>query len=161
MFRCKLPGGHLAALLGTSDSSAGFDVGGYLDRSSRVQAVVTLSGLSDFTVPIRGGAGAAIFFAFGAMAGTGDARLAAASPVTYVSADDPPFLIFHGDKDAVVPVEQAEILDGRLKAAGVPSTLVIVRGGDHGLNPPPGGTAEPAWDEISLRIREFLVENLT
>ncbi|MGB7538865.1 MAG: alpha/beta hydrolase [Anaerolineales bacterium] len=154
-------GGHLAALLGTADASAGFDVGEYLDQSSRVQAVVTLSGLSDFTQPVEGGVSMAIYFAFGALAGTNNALLAPASPVTFITADDPPFLIFHGDKDGVVPIAQALTLDERLKAAGVPSTLVIVRGGDHGLNPLPGQTAEPGWEEISRLIQEFLVKNLT
>ncbi len=153
-------GGHLAALLGTADKSAGFDVGEYLDQSSRVQAVVTMSGLSDFTVPVEGGVSKAIYFAFGALAGTNNTLLAPASPVTYVTPDDPPFLIFHGDKDGVVPIEQALILDERLRAAGVPSTLVIVKGGDHGLNPLPGKTAEPTWEEISRMILEFLEENL-
>jgi acetyl esterase/lipase len=154
-------GGHLAALLGTADSSAGFDVGEYLDQSSRVQAVVTMSGLSDFTQPVEGGVSMAIYFAFGALAGTNNTLLAPASPVTYVTPDDPPFLIFHGDKDGVVPIAQALTLDERLKAAGVPSTLVIVTGGDHGLNPLPGKTAAPTWEEISRMIRDFLVKNLT
>jgi acetyl esterase/lipase len=153
-------GGHLAALLGTSDASAGFDVGEYPDPSSRVQAVVTLSGLSDFTVVVEGGVAMAIYYAFGAVAGTNNALLAPASPVTYVTPDDPPFLIIHGDQDGVVPLEQATILDERLRAAGVPSTLVIVKGGDHGLNPLPGKTAEPAWPEISQMILAFLEKNL-
>jgi acetyl esterase/lipase len=153
-------GGHLSALLGTAASSAGFDVGEYLDQSSRVQAVVTLSGLSDFTQVVEGGVSMAIYFAFGALAGTNDALLAPASPVTYITPDDPPFLIFHGDKDGVVPIAQALTLDERLQEAGVPSTLVIVKGGDHGLNPLPGKTAEPTWEEISHMIRDFLVENL-
>jgi acetyl esterase/lipase len=153
-------GGHLAALLGTADASAGFDVGEYLDQSSRVQAVVTMSGLSDFTQLVEGGVSMAIYYAFGALAGTNNTLLAPASPVTFITTDDPPFLIFHGDEDGVVPIEQALTLDERLKAAGVPSTLVIVKGGDHGLNPLPGKTAEPTWADISTMILEFLKQNL-
>ncbi|MBN2084594.1 MAG: alpha/beta hydrolase [Anaerolineales bacterium] len=153
-------GGHLAALLGTADASAGFDVGEYLDQSSRVQAVVTLSGLSDFTQVVEGGVSMAIYFAFGALAGTNNTLLAPASPVTYITPDDPPFLILHGDKDGVVPIQQALTLEERLTAAGVPSTLVIVYGGDHSLNPLPGKTTEPTWEEISRMIREFLLANL-
>jgi acetyl esterase/lipase len=153
-------GGHLAALLGTTDIKAGFETGQYLEQSSRVQAVVTMSGLSDFTVPVEGGVSMAIYYAFGALAGTNPSLLAPASPVTYITPDDPPFLILHGDEDGVVPIEQATILDDKLKTAGVPSTLVIVKGGDHGLNPLPGKTAEPSWDEISRMILEFLEKNL-
>jgi acetyl esterase/lipase len=153
-------GGHLAALLGTADPSAGFDVGEYLDQSSRVQAVITMSGLSDFTRVVEGGVSMAIYFAFGALAGTNPALLAPASPVTYITPDDPPFLILHGDQDGVVPIEQAEVLDEKLKEAGVPSTLVIVKGGDHGVNPLPGKTAEPSGEEISRIILAFLEKNL-
>ncbi len=153
-------GGHLAALLGTADSSAGFDVGEYLDQSSRVQAVITMSGLSDFTQPVEGGVSMAIYFAFGALAGTNPTLLAPASPVTYVTPGDPQFLILHGDQDGVVPIQQALTLDEKLKEAGVPATLVIVKGGDHGLNPLPGKTASPTWEEISKIILEFLQKNL-
>src|SRR5512140_2368186 len=40
-------GGHLVALLGTADKSAGWDVGEYLDQSSRVQAVVAMAAPTD------------------------------------------------------------------------------------------------------------------
>ena len=39
-----------------------------------------------------------------------------ASPITYVSKDDPPFLIIHGDKDMTVPFDQSVQADeGRLR----------------------------------------------
>ena len=60
----------------------------------------------------------------------------------------------------VLSIEQALTLDERLRAAGVPSTLVVVEGGDHGLNPLPGKNAAPTWDEISRMIVEFIKENL-
>jgi acetyl esterase/lipase len=55
-----------------------------------------------------------------------------ANPSTYIDKDDPPFLIFHGDHDDLVPVQQSRMLDKALKAAGVESTLVVVSGGGHG-----------------------------
>jgi acetyl esterase/lipase len=42
-------GGHLAALLGTTDASVGWDVGEYLDQSSRVQAVIAMAGVMDLS----------------------------------------------------------------------------------------------------------------
>jgi acetyl esterase/lipase len=153
-------GGHLVALLGTSDKAAGWDVGEYLDQSSRVQAVVTESGLSDFTRPIEGGVSMEIYFTFGALAGDTDPRMAAASPITYITSDDPPFLIIHGDKDGVVPVEQAKVLNDRLTQAGVPSTLVIVQGAGHDLKGLNGKPTVPAADEISADILAFLKKNL-
>jgi dipeptidyl aminopeptidase/acylaminoacyl peptidase len=56
----------------------------------------------------------------------------AASPVTYVSPDDPPFLIIHGDDDRLVPVGQSWELDGLLRKFGVKSTLHVIKGGGHG-----------------------------
>jgi len=42
-------------------------------------------------------------------------NLKQASPVTYVTGDDPPFLIIQGDSDKTVPPEQSELLYERLK----------------------------------------------
>ena len=37
----------------------------------------------------------------------------AASPLSYVTAYDPPFLIVHGDQNRLVPVHQSELLHNR------------------------------------------------
>ena len=55
-----------------------------------------------------------------------------ASPTTYVDAGDPPFLIFHGDKDRVVPHCQSKILYDALQKAKVPSQFILVPNGQHG-----------------------------
>ena len=153
-------GGHLVALLGTSDRSAGFDVGEHLDQSSRVQAVITMAGLSDFTRDMYDGIAMAIYFAFGQLPGKNNPANAAASPVTYITPDDPPFLILHGDEDGVVPLDQAQVLNERLTAAGVPSTLVVVRNGQHGLEAMPGTTTDPSPQQVSDMILQFLEMNL-
>jgi acetyl esterase/lipase len=153
-------GGHLVALLGTSDKSAGWDVGEYLDQSSRVQAVVAEAVFSDFTQPMPDSIAMAIYFALGQLPGTNSQVNAAASPVTYVTPDDPPFLILHGEKDGYAPVEQARTLDARLKAAGVSSKLVIVQNGEHGLTSLNGNPAVPSLQEISQIILDFLNTNL-
>ncbi|MGI8982545.1 MAG: prolyl oligopeptidase family serine peptidase [Pirellulaceae bacterium] len=54
------------------------------------------------------------------------------SPITHVSEDDPPSLIIHGDKDYLVPIQQAEIVIEKLKAAKVPAELVVKKGAAHG-----------------------------
>jgi acetyl esterase/lipase len=153
-------GGHLVALLGTSDESAAWDVGEYLDQSSRVQAVVSIAGLSDFTRDMYDGISMAIYFAFGQLPGRDDPANVVDSPVTYISPDDPPFLIFHGDEDGVVPLDQAQTLNERLVAGGIPSTLVVVQHGQHGLEAMPGTTTVPSQQEISDMILQFLVTNL-
>lgn len=54
------------------------------------------------------------------------------SPLTHVTADDPPSLIIHGDKDTLVPMQQAEIIVAKLKEVGVPSQLMVKAGAGHG-----------------------------
>lgn len=149
-------GGHLAALLGTADESAGWDVGEYLGQSSLIQAVVVISGISDFTDHIPNGLNTSIFYAFGRLAGRNAPENLAVSPIFYVTPDDPSFLVIHGDRDGVVPVEQARILQDKLAEAGVPSRLIIVEGGDHSLQSPTGGNVDPSATQINQMILEFL-----
>lgn len=54
------------------------------------------------------------------------------SPVTYVSPDDPPFLIVHGTEDMTVPYNQSERLRDALREAGVEVAMISVEGGGHG-----------------------------
>ena len=65
--------------------------------------------------------------------GTVEAQLLVeASPITYVTPDDPPILLLHGDADPVVPFEWSEALVEALSEHGVESRLIRVRGGGHG-----------------------------
>ena len=139
-------GGHLVALLGTSGGVKELEgnVGGNLEYSSRVQAVADFCGPSSFNLDdLKGMEGAPKDKTPGALVallgGTVQekpelARLA--SPVSHVSKDDPPFLIAHGEKDNVVPVQQARILAAALKKAGVETTLHIDPGAGHGVGKP-------------------------
>jgi acetyl esterase/lipase len=54
------------------------------------------------------------------------------SPFYHASSDDPPTLIIHGDADKLVPIQQAEIILDKLKAAGVETKLVVKKGAQHG-----------------------------
>ena len=56
----------------------------------------------------------------------------AISPVYHVSKDSAPALIAHGDKDYLVPLQQAERMIDKLKAAKVPCKLVVKPGAGHG-----------------------------
>ncbi len=56
----------------------------------------------------------------------------AISPVTHVSKDSAPALIAHGDKDFLVPIQQAERIVEKLKAEKVPCKLVVKAGAGHG-----------------------------
>ncbi len=146
-------GGHLVALLGTSDESAGFDLGEYIDQSSRVQAVVDMFGPADLTVNFEGGYEKTrqVFDGF-------DAALA--SPVTYVTADDPPFLMLHGDSDQLVPIEQSQILLAAFESAGVPAELITVINAGHSFKPTEGKTISPSRKEITQLVVDFFTEYL-
>ena len=56
----------------------------------------------------------------------------AISPVYHVTKDSAPALVIHGDKDKLVPIQQAERMVEKYKAAGVPCELVVKAGADHG-----------------------------
>jgi acetyl esterase/lipase len=55
----------------------------------------------------------------------------AASPVTHVRGDAPPFLLQHGEADTWVPHDQSVRLARALRAAGAPVELESVPGADH------------------------------
>ncbi len=152
-------GGHLVALLGTSDQSAGWDVGQYLDQSSRVKVVVDMYGIHDLTTEyVVGNVRGLDRMVFGAASPT-DPILVKASPVTYITPDDPPFLILHGDMDPVVPYTQSQILQDRLVAGGVSSSLIIVHNGGHGYNAI-GGPIDPPYATIAKTILGFFDQYL-
>jgi acetyl esterase/lipase len=128
-------GGHLVALLGTSGDVKDLEGDdGTPDPSSRVQAVVDWFGPTDFTK--MGGShdrpDSPEAKLLGGPVQENKDKAARANPITYVSKDDPPFLIMHGDKDTTVPFGQSELLLEALKKAGVDSTLRPVRGAGHG-----------------------------
>jgi dipeptidyl aminopeptidase/acylaminoacyl peptidase len=104
------------------------------DQSSRVQAVVNVFGPTDIRTCHEKSTAAWVFRLFmgGAPDVVGD-RYKAASPTTYVSEDDPPVLTLHGDRDPLVPVEQATMLDAKMKAAGASHTLMVFEGQGHGF----------------------------
>ena len=153
-------GGHLVALLGTSGGVKEFEVGANLEVSSRVQAVVDWFGPIDFTQMSKyslpnspfdhDAADSPESQLLGGAVPQNKAKAAKASPLTYVSRDDPPFLIMHGNKDNLVPYQQSELLRDALKKSGVPVMLKIVEGAGHGF----GGR------EIDEQVAEFFAQHL-
>ncbi len=125
-------GGHLAALLGTTDNVTEFDTDSDKGVSSRVQCVIDLCGPTDLVKlsPVE-----TPYFPVTYLLG-GDTRekkelAAKASPITQVTRTSAPFLIIHGDADEVVPVAQSELLADALKRAGVSCELMILKGAGH------------------------------
>lgn len=55
-----------------------------------------------------------------------------ASPINFVTTNLPPILIYHGDADTLVPLEQSQWFEAKVRAVGRPFTLVVHPGGAHG-----------------------------
>ena len=151
-------GGHLVAMLGTTDTSAGFDVGEYLTHSSRVQAVVDLFGPADLPALLSTNAQLVGNRVFGSTS-RDDSVLIQASPITYITRDDPPFLILQGDQDKTVPLAQSETLNAKLQAGGVPTQLVIVKNAGHGFAPT-GGPISPTRTELTKLLADHFDKHL-
>ena len=54
------------------------------------------------------------------------------SPVTYITKDDPPISLIHGDKDPLVPLQQAQWFQSKMQAVKVPCQLMIKPDAGHG-----------------------------
>ncbi len=73
------------------------------------------------------------------------------SPITHVTADDPPTLIIHGDADLLVPIQQAQIMVDKLKEVGVKADLVVKPGAKHGWADLPADVSKFAdWFDENL-----------
>lgn len=129
-------GGHLVAMLGTSGDIVALegDWGEHTSVSSRVACVVDQYGPTDLLS--MGGrhddAGSPESKLVGGAIQSRQEAARSASPSTYVSSDDPPFLLIHGTKDPAVPFQQSELLATALRKAGVETLLVPVLDGGHG-----------------------------
>lgn len=134
-------GGYLAAMLGVTGHTREFDVGDHLEQPSTVQAVIDLNGPSDFLQMdahrLEGGMlhstpDSPESQLIGGLITEHPDRVARASPLTYVAASAPPFLIVHGDQDPIVPHHQSRLLVDALRDAGASAIFRTVAGGGHG-----------------------------
>jgi acetyl esterase/lipase len=137
-------GGHLVALLGTTGDVTELEgaVGDHTDVSSRVRCVVDFFGPTDLTkMAAQSGPNSKIDHdsptapearLIGGPVQQNKEKAAKANPITFVTPDDAPVLILHGDADPLVPVGQSELLRDALKKAGVEVELVVIAGAGHG-----------------------------
>lgn len=132
-------GGHMAAMLGVSEGVAELEGElGSNEESSRVQAVVSWCGPSDF---LQMGRGKIINHdspkspesrLIGGPIQDLPERVRLANPIAYVHSNVPPCYLAHGDADLLVPYQQSEILHDALREAGVSVELEIQKGYGHG-----------------------------
>lgn len=134
-------GGHLAAFLGTSGDVKEFDVGSNLTSSSRVQAVCDWYGPTDFLKMNDSELSRMDHLSPKSPESRflGDhivkipETVKKANPITYITKDDPPFSILHGDKDSTVIYNQSELLEAALKKSGIEVALYKIKGQGHGF----------------------------
>ena len=131
-------GGHLVTLAGTHAAA-----------DARVQAVAAFAPPTDLVADNerRGGLTPSMKALFGYETTnlTDDIRatLKASSPLTYVAAGQPPFLIVQGSADKTVPQEQSLAFQQKLLAAGNTCDLILIPEGQHRLAD--WKKFDPAW----------------
>jgi acetyl esterase/lipase len=118
-------GAQLAALLGMEETRDNSDLA-LAKYSSRVRAVVDVSGPSDFTTEKDPDGLAFLANLLGTDYSKHPETWRQASPVFNVSKENAPFLIVHGTEDQDVSISQAQELFEKLQSAGVPVSFVKV-----------------------------------
>lgn len=110
-------GGHLSALAALTAGDPRFQPG-FEDADTRVQAAIPFYGIYDFTgevelhpqlVPMLQA------YVFKQSRRRFPDNFRSASPISYVSADAPPFFVLHGTNDSLVPIEQSRDFAARLR----------------------------------------------
>jgi acetyl esterase/lipase len=148
-------GGHLASLVGlakNNDIKAFFMPG--TSKSFSLKAVVDFYGPAELVLfPGSNDEKSPESLLIGAAPLDRPDLAKAASPVTYVDKNDPPFLIIHGEKDELVSTKQSQLLSSWLRVVGVPNELVIVKDAPH------FGVMFDT-DEVRNKVMDFLKQQL-
>lgn len=148
-------GGHLASLMGLSknDNVETFFMPG-TNKSFSFKAVVDFYGPAELILfPGNNDPKSPESLMIGAAPLVRPDLAKAASPVTYVDRNDPPFLIIHGEKDDLVSLKQSQLLSSWLNLANVPNELIIVKDAPH------FGVMFDS-DEVRNKVMSFLKEEL-
>ena len=147
-------GGHLSLLLATRGAPGPQDAVDPVDReSSAVQAVAIFYPVTDLLNlgvstenPGDGGPPKSFVQAFGA----GSTNMAVwqvvgreLSPIYFVHSNMPPILIYHGDADTLVPLDQSQRFQAKSRELRDTVELVVHHGGKHG------------WLSMIIDIRRF------
>jgi len=150
-------GGFLSNMVGLLNAPGDASANDPVDReSARVEAVVTLFAQSSFaTVPLNADVHALLDPLIQQKGQTEALRVA--SPITYVSKGDPPFLQVLGDKDEYIPFSEATNLDAALRKVGVRSEIIRIPGGMHGTGGWHKLPGVPYWE---VQMTEWLNRTL-
>lgn len=149
-------GGYLASMAGLVNDKK-YDVGDYLEQSSKVYAVCPWYPPTDLSkFPFKSELQAQASFEslmMGKNVFTHKDEAFKISPVSYVTKDAPPFLIIHGTGDSTVPFSQSEILHDKLTEFDCDATLIAINGAEHAdIN----FYQDIIWDKIIKFFKEKL-----
>ncbi|MBX7073256.1 MAG: alpha/beta hydrolase [Pirellulales bacterium] len=132
-------GGHLSLMVAATGDDGNAESKDPVERqSSRVQAVVAWFPPTDLVNWSKPGGYKLIqtlrpkMFEemFGEVTNI-EEQLKSVSPIYFVTPDDAPLLLLHGDKDATVPLQQSEVLKAKYDEVGLPVKLIVEPGGTH------------------------------
>lgn len=158
-------GAHLVSLLATMDGAGDANDPDPINReSAKLQCAVARAAPTDLT-QMSGNLGTPLVtLLLGARVDDATAKNSVeyktawtASPINYVSSDDPPILLIHGDADRTVPFHQSELMEAALEKVNVPVKLIRIEGADHGpefpgaKNPPDYKAEMVKWFDTYLR----------
>ena len=148
-------GGYLASLMGTSQNNKVSNF--YFPNTYRpfqYKAVVDFYGPVDLVLlPGNEDEKSPEGLLIGAAPLTRPDLAKAASPLTYIDKNDPPFLIYHGEKDNIVSNKQSKLFSAWLTYHGVKNELTIVKDAPH------FGIMYDA-EEIRSKVIAFLIQHL-
>ncbi|MHC4997149.1 MAG: alpha/beta hydrolase fold domain-containing protein [Planctomycetota bacterium] len=134
-------GAHLVTMLGVSHGEKKLDVGPWQEYSSAVQAVAASA--TPTSPRVRG-------------EGYTEEHNKLVAPMTYVSADAPPFLLFHEESDRTVPVSNSDDFVKALKEAGAMDITYMryTDGSGHGVFSANKEETFPALEKFFTRTLE-------
>jgi acetyl esterase/lipase len=154
-------GAHLASLVGVSNRHPELEgeIGNDRAQNSDVQGIISFYGAANLTTilgqstphGLKVRVPALDLLLGGQPTNVVDlARLA--SPVFHVDRHDPPLLLFHGDQDPQMPINQSHELDGAYRHVKAPVQFEAVHGAGH------GGAAFYDAERLAL-VKAFLARN--
>jgi acetyl esterase/lipase len=123
-------GGQLAALAAVSCGDQSLDAQPTARGSECVQGAAIWYGVFDFAPVVDRGEAAANRY-LGCSGSCAEGSVRRASPVAYVTADDPPFLLIHGEGDRTVDVSQSRDFEAALRKARVSVESLYIPDVDH------------------------------
>jgi acetyl esterase/lipase len=147
-------GGHLSLVLGlasdTGDPSAEEP---FMRESNRVASVVAYFPPVDLRTMARGAGPATPGQRFPALNFEKE-KAADISPILFVTPDDPPTLLIHGDADELVNISHSQRMFQALQENRIKSTFITLPGAGHGFRDADAQKAQAAliaWFEETLR----------